>query len=103
MSAAFINELADNNYLQTYLFTASDIGDWAGEETLALTQLNRIMKTIERSLNPLAFAPASSYIKNWVWKDWCGDTRILDASETEIIDYVYNLLSGYFAKSDVAA
>lgn len=103
MNASLIRKIDKNNFQKDYFFSTGDIGDWAGDETQALNQLNWIMKTIELTLNPFAVAPAPAYVKNWVWKDWGGDTRILDADNEAIVDYVYNLLSGYISRQAIAA
>lgn len=98
-----MNKLARNYTENDCFFDLNDIGDWAGDETQALNQLNWIMKTVELCLNSLPKAPSPANFKNRVWKDWGGDTRILYVGEAEIAKYVLKLMSETISRREVAA
>ena len=74
-------------------FNYDDIGDWDGEEELAISQLNWVMLTLELTLSNRVDKSTLSTLKSQVWKDWSKDTRILDAKEEDVIDYVSGLIA----------
>lgn len=76
-------------------FNYDDVGDWDGEEELAISQLNWVMLTLELTLNNRADKRTLSTLKSQIWKDWSKDTRILDAKKEDVIDYVRNLIARY--------
>ena len=82
------NKLPANNPENENNFSYDDVGDWDGEEELAIHNLNWIMLMLESETKSVGNMNDLTSLKKQVWRDWCEDTRILDATEKDILDYV---------------
>ena len=92
------NKLPANNPENENNFSYDDVGDWDGEEELAIQNLNWIMLMLESEKKPVDNKHDLTSLKKQVWRDWCEDTRILDATEKDISDYVKKVTYGWQSK-----
>jgi hypothetical protein len=80
------------NLYKRYTVSPATVGDWDGAEELAATQLNRIIRAINRELPPSVDPQIARNVFARVWGDWGHDLRLLDAREDEIHRYARRLL-----------
>lgn len=88
------NRLPGNNPETGNNFTYDDIGDWDGEEELAIQNLNSIMLMLESKSRTTRLNNDLASMKNQVWRDWCESTRILDITEKDIVNYINKVTYG---------
>lgn len=75
-----------------YFFEAHNIGEWDGEEILAAKQLNYMLATLNKVLPESVGQREINALYIAIWEDWSVDTRILNASNSEISSYAIESL-----------
>lgn len=68
--------------------TASDVGDWQGQENLAAANHNRILTAVLEAIPSDTDESTQYEIAHKIWDDWGSSESLLTVTDAEIAAYV---------------